>query len=189
MGKSHGVPGRRQRTILVTFHTMSRHVVHCDIEFLCLTHFSVPARRLHFFWQSPILFQAKICNDSQSEDSENSEELEDSEEDAEEGSDGPAKQYNLAMVSVYSHAIQNHLDNSFGTLHVVEYQGKELLEVGDMKSICTVVAMVPFIITEEEKKVPAVCDHYSRCFFVGEKPFLDFTSMTGLLQQEGSTEQ
>ncbi|KIL64185.1 hypothetical protein M378DRAFT_45323, partial [Amanita muscaria Koide BX008] len=54
--------------------------------------------------------------------------------------------YNLAMVSVYSDAIQNHLDDSFGTLRVVEYEGKGLLEVIDAKSICAVVAMVPFIL-------------------------------------------
>jgi hypothetical protein len=78
------------------------------------------------------------------------------------------------MVSVYSHAIQNHLDDSFGTLHVVEYQGKDMLEVVDAKSICTVVVMVPFMLTEEEKKVPTVCDHYSRCFFIGRKAIFGF---------------
>jgi hypothetical protein len=92
------------------------------------------------------------------------------------------------MVSVYSHAIQNHLDDSFGTLRVVQYQGKELLEVIDVKSICSVVAMVPFILTEQEKAVPAICEHYSKCFFVGEKPFLDFTSTTDPLQQEHGEE-
>ena len=118
--------------------------------------------------------------DSEDSDSEDS--------DSEDSENSDPKQYNLAMVSVYSHDIQNHLDNSFGMLRVVEYQGKELLEVIDVKSICSIVTMVPFILTEQEKTVPVICKHYSKCFFVGKKPFLDFTSMTGPLQQGCSEE-
>ena len=134
-------------------------------------------------------YQAKIDNNSDSDDLDSNDlGSEDSDLEDSDSQDSDPKQYNLAMVSVYSHAIQNHLDDSFGTLRFVEYQGKELLEVIDVKSICSVVAMVPFILTEQEKTVPAICEHYSKCFFVGEKPFLNFTSTTGPLQQERSEE-
>ena len=93
------------------------------------------------------------------------------------------------MISVYSHPIENLLKDSFETLRVIQYQGKELLEVVDVKSICTVVAAIPFILTEQEKVIPAIRSHYSQCFFIGEKPFLDFTSMTGPLQQDGEETQ
>ena len=135
-------------------------------------------------------FQAKIGNDSDLEDSDSDSDSDsdlDLDSEDSDSEDLDLKQHNLAMVSVHSHAIQNHLDDSFGMLRVVQYQGKELLEVIDVKSICSVVAMVPFILTEQEKVVPAICKHYSKCFFVGEKPFLDFTSTTDPLQPHSAT--
>jgi hypothetical protein len=70
------------------------------------------------------------------------------------------------------------LKESSDTLRVVSYQGTEALHVIDAKSICSVVAMVPFILSSREKQNPIICEQCANCFFVGEKPFLDFTSST-----------
>lgn len=82
------------------------------------------------------------------------------------------------MVSVYSDPDENLLKESSDTLCVVRYQGTEALHVIDAKWISSVMALIPFILSDQEKKYPSICTHYTQCFFIGEKAFLDFTTMT-----------
>jgi hypothetical protein len=82
------------------------------------------------------------------------------------------------MVSKYTKADMNLLKESSDTLRVVDYEGSEGLRVIEAKSITSVVALIPFILSDHEKKNPDICKRYSHSFFVGEKPFLDFTSTT-----------
>ena len=80
------------------------------------------------------------------------------------------------MVSVYGKADANLLKDSFDTLRVVPYKGSEDLRVIEAKSIASVVALFPFVLSDHEKQNPDICAQYSQSFFVGEKPFLDFTT-------------
>lgn len=82
------------------------------------------------------------------------------------------------MVSRYSDPDEDLLKDSSDTLRVVSYEGAEALFVIDAQSICSVVAMVPFILSSTEKQNPITREQCANCFFVGEKPFLDFTSST-----------
>jgi hypothetical protein len=82
------------------------------------------------------------------------------------------------MVSRYSEPDEDLLKESYDTLRVVSYEGTEALHVIDAKSICSVVAMFPFILSSSEKQNPIIREECASCFFVGEKPFLDFTSST-----------
>ncbi|KAF8337841.1 hypothetical protein F5887DRAFT_920244 [Amanita rubescens] len=88
------------------------------------------------------------------------------------------QQRTLAMVSRYSDPDEDLLKDSSDTLRVVSYEGAEALCIIDTKSICSVVAMVPFILSSAEKQNPITREQCANCFFVGEKPFLDFTSST-----------
>jgi hypothetical protein len=92
------------------------------------------------------------------------------------------------MVSVYGKADVNLLKESFDTLRVVHYKGSEELRVIEAKSIATVVALFPFILSDDEKRDANICAQYSQSFFVGEKPFLDFTSNTTDPSQEAIEE-
>ena len=98
----------------------------------------------------------------------------------------------FAMLSVYSDPDKNLLEESSNALRVVRYRGSEGLHVIEAKTITSVVAFIPFVLSEDEKKNPGICAQYSQCFFVGEKPFLDFTTnTTDSLPQviEGGTSQ
>jgi hypothetical protein len=82
------------------------------------------------------------------------------------------------MVSVYGEVDMNLLEASSDTLRVVRYKGSEDLRIIEAKSITSVVALIPFLLSDDEKKNPNICAQYLCSFFVGEKPFLDFTTNT-----------
>lgn len=84
----------------------------------------------------------------------------------------------FVMLSVYSDPDKNLLEESSNTLCVVRYRGSEGLHVIEAKTITSVVAVILFVLSEDEKQDPGICAQYSQCFFVGEKPFLDFTTDT-----------
>jgi hypothetical protein len=86
------------------------------------------------------------------------------------------------MVSVYTDPDGNLLKQSSDTLRVIRYRSTEVI---DAKSICSVVALIPFILSKEEKQNPTICAQSAQCFFVAEKPFLDFTTT---LSQEADEE-
>ncbi|KIL54551.1 hypothetical protein M378DRAFT_18778 [Amanita muscaria Koide BX008] len=89
-----------------------------------------------------------------------------------------------AMVSVYGKADANLLSKSSHTLRIIHYKGSEDLRIIKAKSITSVVALFPFILSDDEKKNPNICAQYLQSFFVGEKPFLDFTTNTTDPSQE-----
>jgi hypothetical protein len=82
----------------------------------------------------------------------------------------------FALVSQYGEAEANLLHQSHGTLHVVRYQGKQALTIVDARCIKSLIAMVPFVLSAEEAQDNSMRLKYSNCFFVAEKPFIDFTS-------------
>ncbi|KAF8625282.1 hypothetical protein AX15_005465 [Amanita polypyramis BW_CC] len=92
------------------------------------------------------------------------------------------------MVLVYGKADANLLNESSDTLRVVRYKGSEDLRIIEAKSITSVVALFPFILSDDEKKDANIRAQYSQSFFVGEKPFLDFTTNTTDPSQEAIEE-
>ncbi|KAF8340204.1 hypothetical protein F5887DRAFT_888747 [Amanita rubescens] len=81
-----------------------------------------------------------------------------------------------AMVCPYRNPPLNSelLRDSHGTLHVCQRQ-ENTFYVIDIKSIQSVVAMIPFPLKKEEEDVPAIKDSYKNTFYVGEKPFFELT--------------
>ncbi|KIL56752.1 hypothetical protein M378DRAFT_88875, partial [Amanita muscaria Koide BX008] len=77
----------------------------------------------------------------------------------------------LALVSVYGEPDQELLEQSHGTLRVLEYYGNNALQVIDAKCIQSVVAMVPFPVTQAELDQHIYDNH----FFVGKKFSIKFT--------------
>jgi hypothetical protein len=82
------------------------------------------------------------------------------------------------MVSVHGNADTDLLNASSDTLRVVRYKGSKDLRIVEAKSITSVVALFPFILSDDERKDPSICAQYSQSFYIGEKPFLDFTTIT-----------
>lgn len=70
----------------------------------------------------------------------------------------------FALVSPYSPPIQYLLEVSNSTLVVCMYQGEDVLWVIDVKSILSVVAMIPF---------PYTIDGHNDYYFMVEKVGLD----------------
>jgi hypothetical protein len=88
----------------------------------------------------------------------------------------------FAMVSEYGERNQAIFNQSHGTLHVARYDGRDSLKIISIYSICSVVAMVPFIMSAHEAEDVDFQTRFSQCFFVAEKPFLDFLGSTSNLQ-------
>jgi len=86
------------------------------------------------------------------------------------------------MVSEYSAPDRILFDESHGTLHVAKYNGSDALKIISVYSIQSVVAMVPFPLSVHEAEDVGFQNRFSQCFFVAEKPFLDFVGSTGNLQ-------
>lgn len=82
------------------------------------------------------------------------------------------------MVSLFSNPDRTLLRQSMNTLGVVNYFGEAGLTVIDIKTILSVVAMIPYrlALTAEERTEPAVIQRAANRFFVGEKPGLDVAS-------------
>ena len=94
----------------------------------------------------------------------------------------------FAMVSEYGECNQTIFDQSHGTLHVARYHGLDSLKIISIYAISSVVAMVPFVLSTREAEDNDFQNHFSRCFFVAEKPFLDFVGSTGKLQMNDMRE-
>ncbi|KAF8350962.1 hypothetical protein F5887DRAFT_189133 [Amanita rubescens] len=71
----------------------------------------------------------------------------------------------LAMIYLYSDPIPGLLEDSFETLHVCKYLGSLSIAVVDVRVIQSLVAMIPFPLSEQE----APDARLSNTFFVGEK--------------------
>lgn len=90
----------------------------------------------------------------------------------------------LAMVSCYGSRHQELYEQSHQTLWVAQYLGEESLKVVDVKSIRSVVAMVPLVLSTEEASNAAIRAQYSQYYFVAEKPFLDFAGSSDSIDDD-----
>ncbi|KAM6488909.1 hypothetical protein JOM56_015640 [Amanita muscaria] len=91
----------------------------------------------------------------------------------------------FAMVSTYSNPDTELLSHSYNTLWVSKHLGIHGLHVIDAKAIESVVAMVPFALTEVEKSNDATLRKYKDCMCMVEKPFLANVSSSTLLEELG----
>ena len=66
------------------------------------------------------------------------------------------------------------LKESHGTLCVCQPR-ENVFHVVDVKTIQSVVAMIPFPLRKEEEDIPAIRSSYQNAFYVGEKPFFKLT--------------
>ena len=74
------------------------------------------------------------------------------------------------MVSLYSDPNANLLKESSHTLCIVHYQSSEALHVINTKSIVSVIAAMPFVLSSLEKNNLNICMQYLQCFFIGKNP-------------------
>jgi hypothetical protein len=81
-----------------------------------------------------------------------------------------------ALVSQYGEGDTALLHQSHGTLHVAHYHGKHALRVIDARCIRSLIAMLPFVLSAAEAQDNSIKSKYSQCFFVAEKPFINFTT-------------
>ncbi len=71
----------------------------------------------------------------------------------------------LAMIYLYSDPLPDLLQDSFETLRVCKYLGSHSIAVVDVRTIQSLVAMIPFPLSEQE----APDTRLLNTFFVGEK--------------------
>ena len=89
----------------------------------------------------------------------------------------------LALVSIFAEPDPTLLSASHGTLNVCHYQGYNDLHVVDVRSIQSLIAMVPFPTTPDE----AAQNKYAESYYIVEKLFLA-SNIVGR-QQEGASEE
>lgn len=79
------------------------------------------------------------------------------------------------MVSTFSDPDTELLQSSYKTLYVCKYQGDQRLQVIEVDSICSVVAMIPFDSQPEANTI----SHIGQRYFVVEKFGLDMDHFRG----------
>ena len=81
------------------------------------------------------------------------------------------KEVALAVISVYSHPDSTLLLDSFGTLRVCKYLGKNHLFVIEATTIESVVGMIPFPLSPRELEAEDLdtSRKFADCFYVAEK--------------------
>jgi len=95
----------------------------------------------------------------------------------------------FALVSLYSKPDGELLRQSFGTLWVAKYLGKGALGIVAVESVHSVVAMVPFMLSECEIGNPETRDKFATSYFVSEKPFLEFLGTGDIASEEDGGEE
>jgi hypothetical protein len=86
------------------------------------------------------------------------------------------QEFPLMLVSLYSRPCPTLLKLSVNTLWSCEYQGDSVLRFVNVKSIQSVVAMIPHAPLVDGR--PA-----SKCFFLVEKPGFDVAVMAGMEEE------
>ena len=89
----------------------------------------------------------------------------------------------FAMVTIYSNPDPQLLSHSHNMLWVSRRLNTCGLRIIDAKSIASVVAMVPFVLREDEISSPYLFHRYNGCVCMVEKPFLGAASMNALLEE------
>ena len=88
------------------------------------------------------------------------------------------------MVTTYSNPEPHLLSQSHNTLWVSRPLTSACgLQIVDAKSIASVVAMVPFVMREEEIDSPHLFNQYNGCVCMVEKPFLATLSASAWLDE------
>ena len=82
----------------------------------------------------------------------------------------------FALVSCYDEPDKTLLEESCQTLYVARYLGKQALKIINVRSIQSVIGMVPFMLSEPEEQNEEICAKYSQCYFVAENPAKHFSS-------------
>jgi hypothetical protein len=93
---------------------------------------------------------------------------------------GADQVYSLALVSIYSNPNQDLLRTSYQTIYACSHQGNAALQVIDIKSIISVVALVPFFVVNPDGTIEQPEDE----FFLVEKPGLDVATLIGEEEEE-----
>jgi hypothetical protein len=92
------------------------------------------------------------------------------------------------MISCYGSPHKDLYDEFYQTLWAARYLGQDSLQVIDVKSIRSVVAMVPLVLSTEEEADDEIRAQYSDYYFVAEKPFLDFAGSSESNDDEGNVD-
>jgi hypothetical protein len=88
------------------------------------------------------------------------------------------------MISRYGSPHKELYEQSYQTLWAAQYLGEDSLQVIDVKSIRSVVAMVPLVLSTEEEADNEIRAQYSDYYFVAEKPFLDFAGSSESIESD-----
>lgn len=78
------------------------------------------------------------------------------------------------MLRTYSDPEPDLLAKSHETLRVCRFE-QDNLSIIDIKTIQTVVGMIPFPLKTEEEKEPELRARFHDSFYVAEKPFFELT--------------
>jgi hypothetical protein len=89
----------------------------------------------------------------------------------------------FAMIKTYSNPDPDLLSQSHNALWVSRHLGTHGLRIVDAKSIGSVIAMVPFVLREEEVNSPQLFQRYNGCVCMVEKPFLASASTNEWLEE------
>jgi hypothetical protein len=81
------------------------------------------------------------------------------------------------------------LKETFGTLWVAQYQGKQALAIIAAESIHSVVGMIPFMLSDTENADKEMSTRFSSTYFVSEKPFLEFLGTVDIASEEEGAEE
>ena len=87
------------------------------------------------------------------------------------------------MVTTYSNPEPQFLSQSHNTLWVSRPLTTCGLRIVDAKSIASVVAMVPFVLSQDEINSPDLFNRYNGCVCMVEKPFLAAVPTNGWLEE------
>jgi hypothetical protein len=90
----------------------------------------------------------------------------------------------FALVSLYNEPDGELLRQSFGTLWVAKYLGKGGLGIVAVETLQSVVAMVPFMLSDTELANAEMSAKFSSAYFVSEKPFLEFLGTGDIASEE-----
>lgn len=92
----------------------------------------------------------------------------------------------FALVSLYTKPDEELLRESFGTLWVARYLGRQALGIVRAETIHSVVGMVPFILSDAETANAQIRAKFESTFFVSEKPFLDCLGAGDVAEEQDS---
>jgi hypothetical protein len=88
----------------------------------------------------------------------------------------------LALISIWSASDSNRLKQSYGTLYITGYQDDNALAVIDVKTVVSVVSMVPMPPEERQAEIE------NNIFFLVERSGLEAYELAGIGEEDGDNE-